>query len=79
MDIYKLGDDFKDDLAPVRKLGAGQTTTKACATASDVRGNNQLTFVVNFKSMIGYPDLRTAVFEVKEGREGIFLLPSGST
>lgn len=80
MDVYRLGDDSEpDDLAPVQRLAAGQPITKACATTSDVGGNNQLTFVVNFKwPLIGYRDSRTAFFEIKEGREGHFLLPSGS-
>jgi hypothetical protein len=80
MDVRNLADDSQpDDLAPVQRLAAGQPITKACATTSDVGGNNRLTFVVNFKwPLIGYRDSRAAVFDVKEGPEGHFLLPSGS-
>jgi hypothetical protein len=70
-----------NDLAPVQKLAPGQPTTRSCAVASNVQGSNSLTFTVRFKWPLvgwlsGWQDSKSVRFDVKEGRDGKFLVPS---
>jgi hypothetical protein len=68
----------KSDLRPMSRLSSGQVASKSCAVG-EVSGNTGLTFIVHFTwPLIGYKDQRSAVFEVKEGPSGYFLLPSGA-
>jgi hypothetical protein len=83
MYIQHLEAHPRDDLAPVQRLSPGQPTTKACAVASDVQGRIILNFTVNFKWpligwLLGWQDSKNAKFDVKEGRDGHFLVPSAS-
>jgi hypothetical protein len=66
------------DIAPIPKLIAGQSVSKACAYRSEMFGNLRLNFTVTFEwPIIGATDTKTASFIVKEGPDGYFLLPSG--
>jgi hypothetical protein len=70
------------DTAPMQKLSSGQPTTRDCAVASDVQGDANLTFTVVYKwPLIGWLlgwQVKSAKFDVKEGRDGHFLVPSAS-
>jgi hypothetical protein len=71
-----------NNIAPVQRLSPGQSTTKDCAVASDVRGDANLTFTIVYKwPLIGWLlgwQAKSAKFDVKEGRDGHFLVPSAS-
>lgn len=73
----------RDDLAAVQMLSPGQSTTKSCAFVSDVQGSAILGFKVNYKWpligwLLGWQESKIAKFDVKEGRDGHFLVPSTS-
>jgi hypothetical protein len=70
------------NIAGVYKLSPGQPTTKGCADASKVQGNAMLIFSVKYRWpwwLFGRQDVKAAVFDVKEGQDGHFLVPSSDT
>jgi hypothetical protein len=76
-------DHSTQNIAPVQRLSPGQSTTKDCAVASDVQGDANLTFTISYKWPLigwlsGWQESKSAKFDVKEGRDGHFLVPSAS-
>jgi hypothetical protein len=64
------------DLRPVGLLASGQSVTRSCDVGLDVQGNTRIRFEVSFVwPLIGHHGTRQAIFSLRRGSPGYFLVP----